>query len=125
MVIASATLRPEFSAQMNTPRLAVVDHSPPTVISDTTGRVKMPVRGSRGLRCIRSRSGGSTARASAGRPSVTRLTYRSCTAVSGSGRPARVAPAMRPISPMFDESRYIRYFLMLPKMRIFSINRGE
>ena len=23
---------------------------------------------------------------------------------------------MRPISPMFDESRYIRYFLMLPKM---------
>src|SRR5918997_1771009 len=32
------------------------------------------------------------------------------------GRPASAAPAIRPISPMLEESRYIRYFLMFEKM---------
>ena len=30
--------------------------------------------------------------------------------------PSRAVPAIRPISPTFDDSRNIRYFLMLPKM---------
>ena len=42
--------------------------------NDRLTRVKIPERGSRGGRCIRSGSGGSTARARAGRPSVARLT---------------------------------------------------
>ena len=60
--------------------LTSADQRPPRAASSTTGRVKMPTRGSRGWRRIRSASGGSTASASAGRPSVARLTYRICTA---------------------------------------------
>lgn len=37
IVIASATLRPEFSAQVNRLRLAMIGHSPPVVMSVTTG----------------------------------------------------------------------------------------
>ena len=96
--------------------LTTADQMPPTSIRVTTGRVNMPLRGSRGLRRMRSGSFGSTARASAGSPSVTRFTIRSWTAVRGRGTPARVATATRSISPMLDESRYIRYFLMLPKI---------
>src|SRR5688500_19833808 len=114
-VIASVKLRPAFSAQTNRPRLTTVDQRPPAMMRVTTGRVKMPVLGSRGGRFMRSDSGGSTARSWAGRTSVTRLTYRSCTALSGNGSPAKAAPAIRNISPTLDESRYIRYFLMLPK----------
>ena len=36
--------------------------------------------------------------------------------MSGSGSPARLAAAISPISPMFEDSRYMRYFLMLSKM---------
>src|SRR3989304_7196549 len=68
IVIASAVLRPDLSAQLKTPRLTSADQSPPTTIRVTTGRVKIPVRGFRGRRRIRSGSCGSTERASAGRP---------------------------------------------------------
>ena len=50
------------------------DHTPAVSNSITTGRVKMPTRGSRGFRPIKSGSGGSTASANAGRPSVARFT---------------------------------------------------
>jgi hypothetical protein len=65
IVIASSRLLPTLSAQVNNPRLISVDHKPPSTISVTTGRVKMPLRGSRGLRFIKSVSGGSTERARA------------------------------------------------------------
>ncbi len=113
MVMACSVVRPEFMAQVNNPRLMIVDHTPPATISETTGRVKIPVRGLRGLRFIRSFADGSTASARAGKPSVARLTYRIWTAVSGRGRPSSAEPAISPISPILEESRYIRYFLML------------
>ena len=52
----------------------------------------------------------------AGSPSVARLTYRICTAVKGKGSPSRVAPAMRTISPMLEESRNRRNFWILAKI---------
>jgi len=106
--------RPEFIAQTNRPRLIMVDQRPPTDINVTTGRVKIPVRGLRGFRFIKSSSGGSMDNASAGKPSVARFTNKICTADSGSGRPINAAPAIKPISPIFDESRNIKYFLIFP-----------
>ena len=44
------------------------DHNPAASSNATTGRVKMPTRGSRGFRRIKSASGGSTASANAGKP---------------------------------------------------------
>jgi hypothetical protein len=66
--------RPMYSSQVKTLIFTIADQTPATSRSVTTERVKMPTRGSRGLRCIKSRSGGSTASASAGNPSVARLT---------------------------------------------------
>jgi len=64
------------------------DHNPPASIIVTTDRVKMPTRGFLGFRRIKSGSGGSTASASAGSPSVARFTWRIWTALSGNGKPA-------------------------------------
>src|SRR5512140_1304047 len=114
MVIAPARGGADFVDRGKSNRFTSVDQMPPSNIKVTTGRVKIPVRGSRGLRFIKPFSGGSTESAKAGKPSVARFTYRICTAVSGSGSPSSADPAINPISPIFDDSRYIRYFLMLP-----------
>ncbi len=74
IVMASSWPRPDWSAQVKRPRFAIADHSPPAAISETTGRVKMPTRGLRGFQLMMSGSGGSTASARAGRPSVARFT---------------------------------------------------
>src|SRR5512138_2655469 len=114
IVMASSALRPELIVQANSPRLIIVDQIPLKIIRVTTGRVNIPVRGLRGLRFIKSLSGGSMDNARAGRPSVAKLTYKICTAVNGNGKPNNAEPANKPISPMFEESKYIKYFLMLP-----------
>ncbi len=43
--------------------------------------------GERGCFCIMSKSGGLKPRAVAGRPSVTKLTHKSCTGIKASGKP--------------------------------------
>ncbi len=108
---------------MKTPRLTRADQTPPTTISATTSLVKIPCPRGRGFCVIRSGSGGSTERAMAGRPSVARFTQSICIATRGiapagspSSGPKRIAPAMSSISPILEESRYIRYFLMLLKI---------
>lgn len=74
MAMASDRLRPDSSNQRKKTRFTVIDHNPPTTIRTVTGRVKMPARGFLSGRRMRSPPSGSTAKASAGKPSVARLT---------------------------------------------------
>ncbi len=76
-----------------------------TAMRSLTGVVKTLSLGSRGGRSMMSGSGGSTPRAMAGRPSVTRFTHKIWMAVSGSGRPIRLATNMIKISPTLQERR--------------------
>ena len=69
----------------------------------------------RGFFLIISRSGGSTPRANAGRPSVIRLSHRIWMGRSGLGRPSRMAANITMISPMLHDTRYCTDFLMLSK----------
>ncbi len=59
----------------------------------------------RGGRSMMFGSTGSTPRARAGRPSVTRLTQRIWMGRSGTGKPARAATNMTRISPRLQDSR--------------------
>jgi hypothetical protein len=56
-----------------------------------------------GCFCMMSRSGGLKERAVAGRPSVTKLTHRSCTGIKASGRPRAAVRKMQTTSPMLEE----------------------
>ena len=50
-------------------------------------------------------SGGSTAKAKAGKPSEAKLTYKICTAAKGKGKPKTEAKTISPISPKFDDNK--------------------
>mmetsp|Transcript_50994 Transcript_50994/g.84528 ORF Transcript_50994/g.84528 Transcript_50994/m.84528 type:complete len:285 (+) Transcript_50994:864-1718(+) len=74
-------------------------------------------RGRGGCR-ITSESGGLKDKAVAGRPSVTRLTHRSCTGTSASGMPRAAVRKIHATSPMLEEIRYRMNALVFMKMAL-------
>src|SRR5688500_18565561 len=71
----------------------------------------------RGLRRIVSREAGSRASATAGRPSVTRVTVSTWTTVIGTPRPPSTAIAKSTISPRLAESRKATHLRTLSPIR--------
>lgn len=59
------------------------------------------------------RSGGLNPKAVAGKPSVTRLTHKSCTDENPSGIPSRAVKKMLATSPIFEEIKYLMNAFML------------
>ena len=85
-------------------------------------RAKTLSPGGRGGRCITPRSSGSAARASPGRPSVTRLIQRMWIGSSGMGRPRNGARKIVQISPELLVIVYLAEKFYL-RLRVFPVSQ--